>query len=327
MPGTADPLCRHIEAEIDQPVDPSVQTAVAAVCRRHGAAVAAVLFYGSCLRAPAAFDDGGGVIDLYVLVDRYRDFYANLYRHRRRARTMALANALLPPNVFYIECESEAGRIRAKYAVMTLAQFGRGTSRRSFHPSLWARFCQPVRLVHARDAAARSAVVAALRAAVITLVARTAPLMDGPFTAAQLWQRAFRETYRSELRVEGTARGRTLYAWAAPRYDRLTVPALQAAGLCIVSTAHASEIRITTSAATRWRARVAWTARRWIGKPLTVARLIKGAFTFDGAVDYILWKIERHSGVRPQISAWQRRHPILASPLLVWRLYRQGALR
>jgi hypothetical protein len=55
--------------------------------------------------------------------------------------------------------------------------------------------------------------------------------------------------------------------------------------------------------------------------------LIKGVFTFDGAVDYALWKVERHAGVRPPVSAWERRHPILASPQLLWRFYRAGAFR
>ncbi len=64
-----------------------------------------------------------------------------------------------------------------------------------------------------------------------------------------------------------------------------------------------------------------------LGKALTVLRLMKGVFTFDGAVDYAAWKIERHSGITPKLSPWQRRHPILASPALLWRLYRQGAFR
>jgi hypothetical protein len=56
-------------------------------------------------------------------------------------------------------------------------------------------------------------------------------------------------------------------------------------------------------------------------------RLAKGAFTFVGGVDYLLWKIERHSGVKTTVTAWQRRHPLLAAPGLAWRLYRRGAFR
>jgi hypothetical protein len=64
-----------------------------------------------------------------------------------------------------------------------------------------------------------------------------------------------------------------------------------------------------------------------LGKILSALRLAKAVFTFDGGVEYILWKIERHSGVRAHTTPWQRRHPLLAAPGLAWRLYRRGAFR
>jgi len=313
-------LHRHLEAETARPFAASVGVIVDAVRERHGAAVAAVLFYGSCLHGPDPGEPGNeAVIDLYVLVERYREVYAS--------RLAALANAILPPNVFYLEHATEAGRARTKYAVMTLAQFRRGTSAAALHPSLWARFCQPVRLAYARDAAVREAVIGALAQAVTTMVGRTAPLLGPAFTAADLWQRAFRETYRAELRAERAARATQIYAWNAARYQALTGPALAAAGVAVAGKTADGRFQVAIPARARAFEALRWVARRAIGKPLTVLRLIKGAFTFDGAVEYALWKIERHSGIRPRLSAWQRRHPVLASPLVVWRLYRRGALR
>jgi hypothetical protein len=320
MANDLDTLRQRLDEEASLPVDPSVGQVVEAIRRRHGAAVSAVLFYGSCLRGPdPARAAAEGVIDLYVLVDRYRDLYG--------PGPAALANALLPPNVFYIEVPADAGTRRAKYAVVTLARFRRDTTRAALHPSLWARFCQPTRLLYARDKAVRAAVVAGLADAVVTMLGQTAPLTEGNVTATALWRRAFAETYRTELRVEGSGRAGEIYAWNPARYDRLTGPALRAAGLAPAPTQDGQGFRIAIGAPGRIRARARWAARRWLGKPLTMLRLIKGAFTFDGAADYVLWKIERHSGIRPRVTAWQRRHPILASPLLLWRLYRQGALR
>lgn len=320
MASDLDTLRQCLDEEASLPVDPSVSQVVDAIRGRHGAVVSAVLFYGSCLRGPdPARAAAEGVIDLYVLVDRYRDLYGS--------GLAALANAVLPPNVFYVEVPTDAGMRRAKYAVVTLARFRRDTTRAALHPSLWARFCQPTRLLYARDVVVHVAVVAALTDAVITMLGQTAPLMEGDVTAAALWRRAFQETYRTELRVEGTGRSGEIYAWSPARYDRLTGPALRAAGLAPASTQAGQGFRIAIGTADRMRARIPWAARRWLGKPLTMLRLVKGAFTFDGAVDYALWKIERHSGIRPRVTAWQRRHPILASPLLLWRLYRQGALR
>ena len=51
------------------------------------------------------------------------------------------------------------------------------------------------------------------------------------------------------------------------------------------------------------------------------------AFTFSGGQSYLLWKIERHSGVRVEPLAWERRHPLLSAPFLAWRVYRKGGFR
>ena len=132
----------------------------------------------------------------------------------------------------------------------------------------------------------------------------------------QLWLRGFGETYRAELRTEGDARARDIYDSARERYDAITPLALAAA---VTVDSHTTRDHRA--------AQLCWAGRRGLGKTLSVLRLIKSAFTFDGGVDYILWKIERHSGVRLPVSPWQRRHPLLASPVFLWRLYRLGAIR
>jgi hypothetical protein len=298
----------QIAREIAQPAHPAALALADAIRARHGA-IAAVLFYGSCLRQPAAAaSPPEGVLDFYVVVDRYRDAYPG--------RLLALANRVLPPNVFHVTTAWRGEPVRAKYAVISMAQFRRGLSRESFQTSLWARFAQPCRLVWVRDAQARAAIGAALADAVITMVAAVAPLLERGCPAERLWLRGFHETYRAELRTEGAARARDIYHSARERYDAITPLALAAAG--------PAEGR---SARARRSAHLRWAGRRALGKTLSVLRLLKSAFTFDGGVDYILWKIERHSGVRLPVSPWQRRHPLLASPLFLWRLYRLGAIR
>ena len=80
------------------------------------------------------------------------------------------------------------------------------------------------------------------------------------------------------------------------------------------------------SAGERRSAARRWARRRWLGEPLNILRLLKAAFTFDGAMDYVAWKIERHSGVRIEVSPWQRRFPLLAAPKLYWQLRKRGVL-
>ena len=257
----------RLEAEIARemalPAHPAALALADAIRDRHGG-VAAILFYGSCLRQPAsAAAPPEGILDFYAVVDRYRDAYPG--------RLLALANAILPPNVFHVRASWRGETVRAKYAVISMAQFRRGLSRASLQTSLWARFAQPCRLVWARDPQERAAIGTALADAVIAMVAAVAPLLERGSDARQLWLRGFQETYRAELRTEGAARAKDIYENDRERYDTMTPWALAAAG----------------AVTSRRNASIRWAGRRVLGKTLSVLRLVKSAFTFDGGVDYI----------------------------------------
>ena len=298
-----DPLGALLAAEIKGAAATSVQAAVEDIRRRLGPAVAAVLFYGSCLRTG---DLAEKVLDFYVLVDDYRALWG--------WRPLALANRLIPPNVFYAETRlADGGIMRSKYAVLSLAHFERLAGARTFNASIWARFAQPCRLVYARDQEVERRVAAALVTAVRAMAASVRPLLAKEFTAAELWSCAFRQTYRAELRAEAADKGRELYELDRDRYDAL-------------SDILRGEWRSSAPGNRTW-CRFLWALRRIQGKTLNILRLLKGAFTFDGGIDYLAWKIGRHSGVKIEITPWQRRHPLLAGLQLFWRLRRRGAFR
>lgn len=315
----AESLRAIVAAELRQPVPAAVLAMRDEIRRRHPCGIEAMLFYGSCLRRGEPVE---GVLDFYLLVDDYRRFYG-------RAKP-ALANAVLPPNVFYAECRWNDVTLRAKYAVVSSRQFAKGTSRRSLLSALWARFAQPARLVMAIDEAAAAAVERALAEAVVALVEAALPLLPERFDTATLWQSAFRATYGAELRSEGPERAGELYAADRARYDAVTPHALgelaEAAGY---GQAEAGGGRFVVALPARLRRRGLWRwrLRRPLGKLLNLLRLIKGGFTFSGGLDYILWKVERHSGVQVTVSPWQRRHPVLGAPAIAWRLYRRGGFR
>lgn len=312
----APDLAAAIRRELSRRVTPAIGAAAAKIEADLGGAVLAVIYYGSCLRKG---DHKDGIVDFYTIVERYRDVYTK--------PLPALLNALLPPNVYYVEVPASDGVVRVKYAVMSLADFTRAASRRSFHSSIWARFAQPCALVRTRDAEARRQMTGALASAVETLIVRTLPLMPPTFTSRDLWSRAFSETYRAELRAERPGQVADLYAADAGRYDRMTRAVLSNPAHGVSPAGAKNAYRARLSGPTRWSARTAWWARRWAGKVLVVLRLAKATLTFTGGVDYILWKIERHSGVRVPVTPWQKRHPILAAPVIMTRLYRRGAFR
>ena len=189
-----------IATELDSAAPEDARAIADEICRRHGDSVAAVLYYGSCLRKKTV---DGGVLDFYALVDSYSAAYEG-------APLMTLSNAMLPPNAFYVELPAGPGRpkeLRFKYNIITTADFAHGTSMSSLHAIIWGRFCQPAALVYARDDAARTNVESMMTDAVITAVAHMVSFLPGEgdsvrFTPEALWQGGFRETYSSEFRTE-----------------------------------------------------------------------------------------------------------------------------
>ena len=284
-----------IEGELDR--DPGAQARAMAERLSARPGVAAVLFYGAQMRDGG----GGGPLDFYVLTDSDTAYHG--------FGLSALANRVLPPNVYHEVIEGDPP-IEAKVAVVTMTAFRARMSPGSMDTTFWARFAQPVILVWSRDAAARSAAVDAVCAAVETAgwwAARLVPEGAGP---EDFWRGLFDHTYRSELRVEGPGRTRDLVTASASRYRQLH-------GLVAES----------VDAAERASAVSGWRRRAFLGKFRNLARLTKAAFTYRGGFAYALSKVERHSGRPVELSPWQRRWPWLAAPVVLWRLWREKRLR
>jgi len=277
-----------------------------------------VLFYGSALREGAI----DGVLDFYVLVERVGDW--------PQPRTASWANRVLPPNVGYLEEDgptaSGNARLRAKYAVLTLAQFRGAMSVRRIDTTLWARFSQPCACVHARDPAAFAEVRDAVCDAVVTAARWAASLGPAAADAATYWRALYQRTYAAELRVERTARAADLLAGDAGRFTQLLPLAWREGGVAF-SVAAGHQLAPALGMAERAEAGRRWRRRQRLGRLLNLLRLLKAALTFDNATDYVAWKVERHSGYRIEPTAFQRRHPLLAAPALYWRLRRLGVLR
>jgi hypothetical protein len=310
-------LTALIARQASQPPPPWIAQLGEALCKRHGAAVQAVLAYGSCLYT----ENQEGIADFYVLVDHYRNVYDK--------RLPALFNKLLPPNVFYLEAPLKAGKARAKYAIVSLTDFERGTSQRCFHSYLWGRFAQPSRIVFTRSAQIHARVVTALAQAVRTFLIRIIPRFSDSFTVEELWRQGLLLSYQAELRAERAGRTAQLFALAPTYYREITQAARPALPFAIVADPEEATdcYRANVSAPAHWQSGAAWRMRRTQGKLLSVLRLIKGALTFQGGLDYLAWKIERHSGVGIEITPPMRRHPVLAGLGIFWRTYRRGGFR
>jgi hypothetical protein len=279
-----------VAGELSLPVDPRVTAMAGGIAAKHEAASRAVLFYGSCLREREL---EGRMLDFYLIVSDYPAAYGK--------RWLALANRLIPPNVFYFERDGLA----AKYAVLSEADFWRLNGPETHNVSVWARFSQPSRLVWEADESARTKAIDAVTRAAPTLLAAAGPqpgekLLD-------LWRRAFALTYSAELRTERKGRAASVVDLDPERYERFGGPALEAAKSL--------------------KGVGGWARRRLEGKALSILRLTKASATFAGGADYIAWKINRHAGTSIQLKPWQQKHPLLAGISLLPRLLKSGAVR
>jgi hypothetical protein len=307
-----------VRDELATPVPAGAHALAERLRATYGDTLRAVLMYGSNLRQG---DDREGVIDLYAFVSDYRAAY--------RRRALVAANRLLPPNVFYLEATIGTRLVRCKYAVLELRQLPRFTSPATAEPYFWARFAQPCALVWSADEAARATVVDALANAVRTFVRFGVPLVASPFDARTLWASAWRATYGAEIRPERPGAVDALWARHADRFERATalaVPALPWAARTIV-TDGTVQFDVDVPAAERQRAARAWRRERRWAKSRFLLRMLRNGLIFEGGVDYVLWKIERHSGVSIDHAWRERRHPMLALGAEAWRLYRAGAFR
>jgi len=258
-----------------------------------------MLYYGSCRRE----DTLEGLVDFHVIV---KDFSALPWG-------LGVAARLLPPNVYYLEVPTETGTLRCKYALLTQRQFLRGCSRLATFPYFWARYAQPMSLLACEHDETRALLASAMLGAAETLLVRTLPGLPGSVSGKALWQAALGHTYGTELRPEGAGRGDVIIERDLAFFEALAAPVL------------AREGAWRARSGPRWT-RLTWALRRVLGKPLALARLFKALLTFEGALDYGAWKLERHSGERIILTPRLRRFPWLFVWPELWRLWRAGRI-
>lgn len=295
----SEKLVDLVAAELAEAVDPRVTAMAAALAAQYPRAARAVLFYGSCLRS-AELD--GQMLDFYLIVSSYEAAYGKSW--------LATANRLIPPNVFPFAHKGLA----AKFAVLSEEDFARECGPGARSVSVWARFAQPSRLVWDSNEAAAAKATASIATSAPTLLRFALPLGDaGRSDVVDVWKRGFSMTYGAELRAERSDRSASIVDADPERYRVFGV-----AALLLVDKARLPN---ATNAAETWKRM----QRR--GKRLSVLRLAKASFTFAGGIDYLAWKVSRHSGVPVVIQPWHRRAPLIAALVLLPRLLTRGAIR
>jgi hypothetical protein len=284
----------------------------------HGEGVNAIVAYGSCLRSGDIFD---GLLDLYLICDDYRGAYGNA--------APALANWLLPPNVFYAEVTHEGKILRSKYALISSADFARYCSSARFESYIWGRFSQPVSIIWHRDQASLEAVENCLLNAVRTFLENCLPSLPASASVDTLWSESLALSYATELRSERSGRARELAGASSEHFAEVTrlVSGTLDFPFSVYNEGAGLYYRAEVPRLRRRLAGSSWILRRVSGKLMSILRLLKALFTFAGGLDYIAWKLERHSGQEVVIPERVRRFPLLFVWGFCWQLYRRGIFK
>ncbi|MEK6736802.1 MAG: hypothetical protein AABY47_09540 [Pseudomonadota bacterium] len=309
-------LITEVAKQSNQTVSADFAPFIDALIAHFGVSLDAVILYGSCLHSACSLDEG--IVDLYVVVDSYRKAYPQRY--------LGMLNAMLPPNVFYLEVHHQEKTLRAKYAVISTADFEQG-AHYWFHSYIWARFAQPSRLLYARDESVRQRICTALAHSVVTFLESGVPALEpSTIDIEEIWTRCLMLTYAAELRAEQETRARHLAQANLGAFTRLTEAASPVL-TGVLEKQSDGRYRCLTTPSTRRQALWCWRLRRWQGRILSILRLSKATLTFNNSVEYAAWKIERHTGVRVEITPMLRRHPILWGLKVAWQLLRRGVVR
>jgi hypothetical protein len=299
-------------------LDAAVRRLVAAA----GASLRGLLFFGS-RRTGAARADAWSAYDLFVVVEQYRPFYAALAAAGltgKRPGLLALVSRLLPPTQCSLRFAEEGVHVKA--SVIDPGALTRETGRGRRDHFCIGRLFQPVRLLYARDAAARDSILACLESSVRETWGWARPWLPAPFDAAGYGLSALATSMRWEVRPEPS--GRAAQLWAAQR--ELQIPVVEA---LLAELAAAGELVAADGPGS-------WSVRRPIGRldrlrrelyfrvslARATLRWLKHVVSFEGWLDYIVQKASRHGGEELRLSERERRYPLL----LLWgRAYRHLA--
>ena len=284
----------------------------AALMRRHGGVIGCIA-YGSCLRTGDIFN---GLTDVYLVVEDYASAHAS--------RFAAAFNALLPPNVYYAEVPVTGGLARVKYAVLSLPDLERGCAK-WFESYVWGRFAQPVGLIGLEAVAQGERVRAALANAAHRLIVETLPLADDQFTSRELVTTGLARSYATELRAEKPDRIVEIIDYAREHYRLLCASCLE--GNRSVRRIEDDLWQAESDGLATMACRGKWRLRGVLGKLKSLMRLFKAYFTFRDGIDYLVWKLARHSGQSIEVPDRVRRFPLVFGWSFFLHLYRQGVFK
>ena len=310
-PSLADPALRtELAAGLDNAPGPDATALAAMLARSFGDGTVAIIHYGSHAQHSDARRESA--FDFFVIVDRYREAYESLARNVGTSyspRTASLLNRVLPPNVIAVTDVSHMPPLAAKCAVLSLEDLRRACSPNAGDHFVRGRLFQYVQLAWTRDSAARAAVTDAIIEARVGTFGWGLASLPAEFDAEHYFRTLLERSFSGEIRPERGGRIDALLGAQREIVVRVYDALLQQLADEKILAKSGNVYRLTTPLRTLQRLRTGWYFRS--SKVRATARWMKYVVLYDDWLDYVVRKIARRSGVAIELTARERRWPLI----------------
>ena len=310
-PPLTDPKLRaDLAAGLDNAPSADATDLAAMLARSFGEGTVAIIHYGSHAQHSDARRESA--FDFFVIVDRYRDAYESLARTVGTSfspRTAATLNHILPPNVVAVNDSAHVPPLAAKCAVLSLEDLRRECSPNARDHFVRGRLFQYVQLAWTRDPEARIAVSDAIIDARVGSFAWGMASLPPAFDAEQYFRVLLERSFSGEIRPE---RGGRIDALLGAQRDvvlRIYDALLQQLAAERILRSDGNVYQLTNPARALRSLRSEWYFRR--SKVRATARWAKYVVLYDDWLDYVVRKIARRSGVTLELTARERRWPLI----------------
>ena len=281
--------------------------------------VRSILLYGSHMLG--ASPDRHSAVDFVVIVDEYRPFYAALNAAGELHRPTWLLSTLagvLPPNVIAFAPGNAHDSI-AKCIIVSRAHLERALGPNPPDHFLLGRLVQKVGRIYSatpNDAEWVDRLLASARDGVLQWLE---PYLDSPVDAEKLGRRMLEVCYRGELRPESRQRADRIFEAQAGHFREHFAPVLvRGVEEGVLVELIDDDGHPPGALPTYELARPASPAslRKWRrhfrkSKARATARWFKYMVTFANWLPYVVRKVERHRGERIELTALERRLPLI----------------
>jgi hypothetical protein len=289
---------------------------VDAILKRYGNKVLGIFMYGSVLSKVTC--TATSFPDFFVITDGYRGVFKR-FSHW-------FLSYFLPPHIYHLRLDEQ---LRCKYNLVSYRRFKRECSHRAKDIYILGRFGKRVALVYARDDEARRKLTDCCFSAMSNVVPWTLRGMTAPFNEKEFTLSCLNLSYAGETRVEASSKVPKLFE-SEKKFYLEVYPALLKELPKARNLAKPGENGQFQPAGGSFirglrRLRFKWFLKK--SRIRGILRWPKFLVTVDEWVDIILGKIERTKGIKLEVTARQRRHPLIFAWPHFFRLLRAGAIK